>query len=89
MLENIVIGKTYRYTQGFPINCHGHLYVPLRMIKDVPTYQQKVLVEALTGPDKGELFVCSVNNFKIRYEEVPEEPIEEKVAGTETTGSGV
>jgi len=34
----------------------------VRFVIDVPSYQEKVLVEALTGPDAGVMFTCSPAN---------------------------
>ena len=65
--HNIELGADYVYIGMYPPKCEGHLYRPHRYVLDVPTYQKKVLVEALTGKDKGLWFVCSLNNFKVRY----------------------
>lgn len=62
----IVVGAEYTY-HGLPLNCQGHRYQVLALVLDVPSYQQKVLVQALSGPDEGLLFVCSPANFSTRY----------------------
>lgn len=63
----IVVGAEYIYASGFPLGVRGHRYKVLGLVVDVPSYQEKVLVEALTGPDKGLQFVCSPSNFSTRY----------------------
>lgn len=63
----IVEGETYAYVGTIPKEACGHKYRVLRFILDVPSYQEKVLVEALTGRDRGIWFVCSPANFAQRY----------------------
>src|SRR5438132_10371895 len=65
--DDIVLGRDYVYVCGFPIEAKGHLYRAHKFVLDVPSYQQKVLVEALTGDDKGLWFTCSIANFCVRY----------------------
>lgn len=61
-------GGVYVYTAGIPAKCKGFQYRVLRCdVLSVPDYTRKVLVEALNGPDKGLLFVCSPANFSTRY----------------------
>jgi len=67
MLDQITPGEVYVYTNAIPAGCAGHHYRAHRFVLDVPSYQQKVLVEALSGKDKGLWFVCSVANFRVRY----------------------
>lgn len=63
----IVQGGTYSY-HGLPKKCQGHLYRVLDTdIIDVPSYQHKVLVECVTGPDAGMKFTCTLDNFIRRY----------------------
>ncbi len=69
----IRIGATYRYLCDHPSNCKGHLYRVLSEVLDVPSYQKKVLVLAVSGPDEGLLFTCSLANFAVRYELVEDE----------------
>jgi hypothetical protein len=71
-----VIPGKYRYLSRIPAGCQGHTYRLIAPVLDVPSMQRKVLVEALTGPDAGELFVCTVDNFTRRYEAIPEKPAE-------------
>lgn len=67
----LIEGATYKYTSNIPAKCTGHRYRILRLnVLSVPDYTQKVLVEALTGPDKGMLFVCSPANFSARYTKI-------------------
>jgi hypothetical protein len=66
----LVEGATYRYTSGFPVGCRGRKYCLHREVVDVPSYQRKVLVEALDGPDRGLWFTCTLQNFALRYEMV-------------------
>lgn len=68
VLTSIQEGKVYVYTGQIPKGCYGQHYRVHRFVLDVPSYQQKVLVEALTGKDKGLWFVCSINNFSRRYQ---------------------
>lgn len=63
----LIEGGLYEYIHDLPKGCAGHHYRLHRLVKDVPSYQEKVLVEALTGKDKGLWFVCSEANFAIRY----------------------
>lgn len=60
-------GNIYEYAGGKPENCQGHLYQILGFVLYVPVYTRLVLVEALSGPDKGLKFVCSPANFASRY----------------------
>ena len=73
-------GSEYVYTGALPKGCAGHRYRVLKFVLDVPSYQQKVLVEALTGRDKGLWFVCSLQNFSLRYTPAPPAPEEVKDA---------
>lgn len=66
--HDLVGGALYTYVRGFPVKCIGSTYRLIRRVKDVPSYQLKVLVEAVDGPDKGLWFVCSVANFCSRYD---------------------
>ncbi len=63
----IVENGIYTYISTIPSGCLGHKYKVHRLVTDVPSYQQKVLVEALAGHDKGLWFVCSLQNFSVRY----------------------
>jgi hypothetical protein len=68
MTATITENAEYIYQAGFPANCRGHRYRVVRVdVLLVPAYAKVVLVEALTGPDKGLLFVCSEANFASRY----------------------
>lgn len=61
-------GREYVYAKGHPVDCRGQHYMVHRFVVDVPSYQPKVLVEALTGRDRGLWFTTSVANFCVRYE---------------------
>ena len=63
----IIEGQEYTYTSVYPANCTGHTYRVLRFVSAVPSYQEQVVFEAVTGPDKGKWFVCSLHNFSTRY----------------------
>ena len=63
----ITLGGTYAYVMEHPPGCKGHKYVPHCLVLDVPVYSWKVLVECISGPDKGLKFTCSPYNFQIRY----------------------
>jgi hypothetical protein len=66
--DQIVEGGLYRYVNGIPVHARGHLYKVHAVVEDVPSYQHKILVEALTGPDEGKLFTCTPANFVVRYQ---------------------
>lgn len=100
----LVEGQEYTYASPHPISCHGHRYRLLRFVVDIPSYQKKVLVEGLTGPDIGAFFVLSEVTFAVRFDEVvgpplvavplPQEPVQRgivagKVAGKYDHGAGV
>lgn len=63
-------GSEWVYTAPAPAGCSGHRYRVLGFVVHVPTYQQQVLVEALTGPDRGLRFTCTPHNFSTRYQPV-------------------
>ena len=87
--RDLVEGGLYEYRAAHPEGCAGCLYRLHRIVLDVPSYQHKVLVEALTGHDAGLWFVCSVANFCTRYVPAAPLPVEPgKVAGYITQGSG-
>lgn len=67
MISNIVFGATYVYAKELPNDCKGEYYRLWFEILDVPSYQKKYLVEALTGRDKGLWFTCTPANFMMRY----------------------
>ncbi len=60
-------GATYVYTGEKPDGCAGHHYKVHKIVLYVPVYSKLVLVEALSGQDKGLWFVCSPANFATRY----------------------
>lgn len=68
----IVKGADYIYTAELPSGCKGQRYRVLDFVLDVPSYQQKVLVKALTGKDKGLRFTCTEMNFARRYKPASE-----------------
>ncbi len=68
----ITEGADYVYTSDKPAGARGQRYKVHRFILDVPSYQRKVLVEALTGPDKGMWFTCSLSNFSFKYKRAAE-----------------
>lgn len=59
----ILEGRDYRYHGQFPPECQGASYHCHRFILDVPSYQWKLLMEALDGPDAGLWFTCTPANF--------------------------
>ena len=77
----IAFGALYRYLPGWPPGCRGKSYRPLALVLAVPSYQEQILVEALDGPDRGLLFVCSPYNFSTRYERIEAAPVPTKAAG--------
>lgn len=66
----IVARRVYRYLGGLPIGVKGGLYRVLAFIIDVPSYQEKVLIRCISGPDKGLMFTCTPRNFSHRYEPI-------------------
>lgn len=70
----IVERRVYRYSALYPAKCHDHLYRMVMFVEDVPSGQEKVVVEGLTGPDKGRRQSCSplyfANHFRPAVEEV-------------------
>lgn len=69
--DEIVEGGVYAYMCGIPRGVYGEKYrVVKNHVLDVPSYQYKVMVEALTGRDKGKVFVCTPANFVHRYKPV-------------------
>jgi hypothetical protein len=62
----------YEYVRGVPIECIGSHYRLICQVLDIPSYQHKLLVEAMDGPDAGLWFTCTVANFKMRYRKVTE-----------------
>ncbi len=63
-------GGVYEYIIDYPKGCKGGLYRIEGFIKDVPSYQDKVLVRCVQGKDAGMRFVVSEQNFAIRYKRV-------------------
>ena len=70
--EHDLVPGLYVYARGIPTECKGFTYRLHRAVKDVPSYQTNVLVEAIDGPDAGLWFTVSVNNFQRRYEPLNE-----------------
>jgi hypothetical protein len=65
--ERITLG-VYVYLPEWPAGCQGCRYEVLDVdVVDVPTYQEKILVLALEGPDRGLKFTVSPDNFARRY----------------------
>ncbi len=60
-------GADYVYIGEKPEGCAGHFYRAHRVVLHIPVYQKLVLVECLSGQDKGLWFVCSLANFSCRY----------------------
>lgn len=99
----LIEGEEYVYTGTYPSNCAGQRYRLVRFVIDLPSYQQKVLVEGVTGPDRGKAFVLSEAVFANKFEIAPQvveslgvramppdhsKPVG-KVAGAYHKGSGV
>lgn len=68
----LIAGRTYRYKGPYPVKCIGALYRLNLAILDVPSFQTKLFVTAITGPDESLDFCCTISNFTTRYELVPE-----------------
>lgn len=82
-------GAVYEYTCHQPSGRFGAKYRVDRFIQDVPSYQWKVLVECLTGPDAGIWFTVSPSNFSYRYVEVSSPPQDEEAADVRREMPGV
>lgn len=65
----IIPGAVYRFTSENPLikGCHNHLYRVLHLAMLVPVYQSCIVVEAMSGPDKGKVFCVTEINFALRY----------------------
>lgn len=63
----IVEGAVYVYVNPRPEWAVGHRYRVHRIVVSVPSYQEQVLTEGLTGRDEGKWFVCSLANFAVRF----------------------
>jgi len=59
----------YVYIATMPAGRKGHTYRVIdNNVLDVPSYQHKILVECVTGPDAGLKFTVTPANFLTRYE---------------------
>lgn len=67
----ITKGADYIYQANNPPGCKGCRYRVKGFVLYVPVGQELVLAQALEGPHKGLLFVCSQNNFATRYLPAP------------------
>jgi len=67
-MEEIVEGGLYVYAAAQPDWATCQQYRVVKFVVDVPSYQHKVLVEALTGKDRGLWFVTTFENFRVRYQ---------------------
>lgn len=95
----LIQGGEYVYTANYPEKCHGHRYRLSQFVTDVPSYQHKVLVQGLTGPDTGLYFTMAEGMFAAKFdhakieapapETVVDMPADKGVAGTYHKGSGV
>lgn len=74
----IAPGVIYRYTCDLPRGCKDALYRVDRFVLDVPSYQQKVLVECLTVRDAGLWFTTTCANFAVRYAAVENTPVADR-----------
>lgn len=63
----IELDRIYIYTCELPKGCKGMHYKAHRLVLDVPSYQWKILMEALDGIDRGLWFTCTPANFILRY----------------------
>lgn len=68
----LVEGCLYEYLSEWPKGCKGHRYRLHKFVIDAPSYQEKILVECLSGRDAGLWFVVSPSNFALRYKPVKE-----------------
>lgn len=75
----------YEYVCDSPKGCRGRHYMAWITVLDVPSYQTKILMEALNGPDRGLWFTVTPANFITRYAKI----IEFEAVGTvvEPTGT--
>lgn len=70
----IEVPGDYIFIASKPEDCHGHLYRAHAMAKDIPSYQQKVIVEGITGPDAGDWWSCSLAIFLNKFVPAEENP---------------
>lgn len=70
-VEPPLLGKLYRFVHREPADCQGEHYRAVRLVTDVPSYQPKVLVEGVSGPDAGKWYVVSLAGFATRFQLVP------------------
>lgn len=76
----VVVGRVYRMYLDRMVR-HGDVrvreemafgtYKVLGFAFDYPSYQEKVLYQGLEGGDQGELFVCSLMDFALKFRPEP------------------
>ena len=69
-MVNVTPGDQYVYTNASPVDCKGKRYEVLCVAVDVPTYQVKVVVRGINGPDAGMCYVVSESRFVLMFERV-------------------
>lgn len=69
----IIEGKTYRYIDQIPAGCKGQLYRVVKFACAIPVYRDEVVLEGISGPDKGNFFTCSPNYFSLRFRPMVDE----------------
>lgn len=63
-----ILEGIYVYRGNYPENCVGCKYrVIASKVLDIPSYQHKVVVRGLDGPDKDRSFSCTVSYFWARF----------------------
>lgn len=84
----LVKGAEYVYTSSYPEACRGHTYRLVRFVVDLPSYQRKVLVEAVTGPDSDSWFTVAEGIFAMKFSLKPQQVVDASDQYQPDDGSG-
>lgn len=72
-----LIPGEYIYVGIKPEGCTGHTYRAHRIVLNIPTYQQQILMEGLTGQETGQWFTCTVQTLRTYFTKKIEEKVED------------
>jgi len=61
------LGTVHTFSNPLKKKFYGEKYLPHKLLLDIPSYQTKILVECLSGADKGLWFTTTINHFRITY----------------------
>lgn len=64
----VLFGRDHRYVSTKQPAYEGQLYRPLNFARCVRTGQEQIVYEGITGPDAGQWFVCSLDDWLRRFE---------------------